>query len=201
MEKDSENTSESNLNKEIKEENTLSISDDIKSILDDPDIPKEKREKLENLMERMHYRDTDAMQQAISICVGFKIDIVKKDPFDEKGIREILNLGHTPAHAIEEINKIPHGYAVWYGLYYITKLSEKLRVLKNKDIINLFIENYRLDENIIIKKDPKKFLKLISADKKRKGYRNYFLLIENFSRIKPVFNINEKIILDTYLNL
>jgi uncharacterized membrane protein len=46
MEKDSENTSESNLNKDIKEENTLPISDDIKSILDDPDIPKEKKEKL-----------------------------------------------------------------------------------------------------------------------------------------------------------
>jgi 3-dehydroquinate synthase len=164
-------------------------------------MPKEKREKLENLMERMHKRDIDAIHQAIGICVGFKIDIVKKDPFDEKGIREILNLGHTPAHAIEEINKIPHGYAVWYGLYYITKLSEKLGVLKNKDIMNLFIENYKLDENLIIKKDPKKFLKLILADKKRKGYRNYFLLIENFSRIKPVFNIDEKIILDTYLNL
>jgi len=164
-------------------------------------MPTQKAKKLEVLMEKLYNRDIEAIQKAIEICIKFKVDVVKKDPFDNLGIREILNLGHTPAHAIEEINKIPHGYAVWYGLYYIAKLSEKLKVLKNKEIIDIFIERYTLDKNLLTKKEPKKFLQLIQADKKRKGYKNYFLLIEDFSKIKPVFNINEKIILETYLNL
>jgi len=164
-------------------------------------MPKEKSKKLENLMLKLYNRDIDAIEEAINICVSFKSDIVKKDPFDEKGIREILNLGHTPAHAIEEINRIPHGYAVWYGLYYIAKLSEKLRILKNKNIINLFIEQYKLEEDLIENKKPEKFLDLIEKDKKRKGLKNYFLLIEDFNRTKPLYNIDEKIIIKTYMDL
>ena len=164
-------------------------------------MPRESSKRLEKLMEYIAQRNVEAIKKAIEICIGFKLEIVKKDPFDNKGIREILNLGHTAAHAIEEINKIPHGYAVWYGLYYITKLSEKLNILKNKDIINLFTDNYKLEKNLLTHKDPKRFLKLITADKKRKDHKNYFLLIKDFSKIKPVSNINENLIIKTYLEL
>ena len=164
-------------------------------------MPPHKSKNLEKLMNDLYKRDIDAILKAIEICIGFKVEIVKKDPFDTKKIREILNLGHTAGHAIEEIHNIPHGYAIWYGLYYTAKLSEKLKILKNKNILYLFIENYKLERNLITKKYPNNFLKLILSDKKRKGYRNYFLLIEDFSKIKPTFNIDEKILIDTYLSL
>ena len=65
----------------------------------------------------------DILAPMIEQCVAVKERIVRKDPH-EKGLRKVLNLGHTFGHAMEEVTgyglrvteSIPHGYAVVYGL-------------------------------------------------------------------------------------
>ena len=59
-------------------------------------------------------------------CVSVKADIVKADEFDN-GTRQLLNLGHTPAHGIEALSSytVPHGFAVASGIGMIARASVK----------------------------------------------------------------------------
>lgn len=61
----------------------------------------------------------------IQQCIECKMKYVNKD-VDEKGVRKILNLGHTIGHAIEGYtkHKVSHGTAVAHGVRYI--LERKL---------------------------------------------------------------------------
>lgn len=61
---------------------------------------------------------SDAFLQEV---VAVKSKIVKQDPL-EKGLRKVLNLGHTLGHAMESYSHqqgsaIPHGYCVLLGLW------------------------------------------------------------------------------------
>ncbi|MBP1912798.1 3-dehydroquinate synthase [Thermococcus stetteri] len=60
-------------------------------------------------------------------CALFKAEVVEKDP-EEKGMRRILNLGHTAGHAIEKLSSygIKHGLAVAMGLAVASKIGEEL---------------------------------------------------------------------------
>lgn len=65
------------------------------------------------------------LADVIETCVRIKNTFVEADTFD-KGQRQQLNLGHTPAHAIEALSSytIPHGQAVATGLAIMTRASE-----------------------------------------------------------------------------
>lgn len=60
-------------------------------------------------------------------AVQVKVDVVQQDPF-EHGARAHLNLGHTFAHAIEQVSGYawPHGEAVGVGLLAAVRLSAAL---------------------------------------------------------------------------
>lgn len=61
---------------------------------------------------------SENIEEIIYLCVKFKAEVVEKDPFETKGVREILNFGHTLGHAIESLNlgRITHGEAVLAGI-------------------------------------------------------------------------------------
>lgn len=61
-------------------------------------------------------------EAVITRCVECKRDVVCADEFD-KGRRQLLNLGHTVAHAIEALTDflLPHGYAVAVGCCIIAR--------------------------------------------------------------------------------
>lgn len=140
-------------------------------------------------------KDFNTLKKAIILCVKFKSKIISKDPFDEKGIREKLNFGHTAAHAIETIYKIPHGNAVSLGIKFAVKLSRELKLINLNTYQKLCeIIKYGEFEIKLNKKDFEYFLKLVSKDKKNKGFSNYFLLINDKMELKGFKNINEKII-------
>ena len=60
-------------------------------------------------------------------AAGIKAGIVQQDP-DEHGLRRVLNLGHTFAHAIEKLSggKWSHGLAVSVGMVMAASLAEKM---------------------------------------------------------------------------
>ena len=71
----------------------------------------------ENLFAHLSERGTDFDREyVITRCIECKRDIVCYDEFDN-GQRQLLNLGHTVAHAIEKLTDylIPHGEAVAVG--------------------------------------------------------------------------------------
>jgi len=66
-------------------------------------------------------------EELVRRAVQVKVDVVQRDPY-EKGERAHLNLGHTFAHAIEQVTEYAwlHGYAVGFGLLAAAKLSHHL---------------------------------------------------------------------------
>lgn len=80
------------------------------------------------------YTNTDIMQRIVLDSVRLKADIVDRDECD-KGVRRVLNLGHTIAHAIEKCSrKLNHGEAVAVGLSKISHISHSLGMLNDSDL-------------------------------------------------------------------
>ena len=61
----------------------------------------------------------------IRACAAFKAAVCLSDPYERRGRREILNLGHTFAHALEAASdyRLAHGEAVALGLTAALRLS------------------------------------------------------------------------------
>jgi len=65
----------------------------------------------------------------IEEAIQFKMKLIDED-FHDKGVRQILNFGHTVGHAIERLyaekkRPVSHGYAVAIGICYEAYLSHK----------------------------------------------------------------------------
>lgn len=77
-------------------------------IIADPDIIS---------MSMMNHCDTDFLTKLAAMAVEVKRRIVEEDE-RENGSRQLLNLGHTAAHAIEKCSnyRISHGHAVAMGM-------------------------------------------------------------------------------------
>lgn len=77
------------------------------------------------------------MERIIGRSCEIKTSIVKKDE-KERGMRKVLNFGHTIGHAIEELSQqttpIRHGEAVAIGMVAEAKISKALGWLSQKDV-------------------------------------------------------------------
>ena len=125
------------------------------------------RKQLDELLEYdLHHTATPAFGELIRQSVAFKQSIVEQDPHD-KGLRQILNYGHTIGHAIEalmlckskvesqkskaafnsqsSIFNYPHGYCVMNGMVAETYLSHLICGLPAEVVSTLsrfMLENY-----------------------------------------------------------
>ncbi len=93
-------------------------------------------------------------------CLSIKKEIVEEDG-QEKGIRKILNFGHTIGHSIESctnFEKYSHGEAVGLGM---VKMMYKNK--NQKRLINLL---KKLNMPYEIKLDVEKIIEIIKFDKK-----------------------------------
>lgn len=83
---------------------------------------------LEENMERILDLEEEPLLHIVKRSCEIKARIVEEDE-REKGIRAILNLGHTFGHAIESVTRyrrFRHGEAVAIGMVLATRLSERL---------------------------------------------------------------------------
>lgn len=131
-------------------------------------------------------------------CSKIKADIVSKDEKEEKGLRTILNFGHTLGHAIETAAKFEsynHGEAVAIGMLAASDMSVSLGLT---DKMTFFcIEKAISKIGLPAKIDKIKLKSIISAhysDKKFIGKHNRFVLISGIGKTKIVENIPLKII-------
>ena len=114
------------------------------------------------------------IEKAIYESCKIKKSVVQRDE-KEKGIRKILNFGHTFAHAFEATlgysKKLNHGEAVILGIIAALKFSlyKKLITSKDHNRILKHIIDAKLRSNIkdyFSKKDLNKILRFMSIDKK-----------------------------------
>ncbi len=141
-----------------------------------------------NLLLTIQPEDILNNQDIIYRAVQVKSNIVNTDPL-EKGIRKILNFGHTIGHAIESYSlsndKSPllHGEAVAIGLICETYLSvikngldqQKANLIYN--YIRTLFPFYTIDPSII-----PELINIIKQDKKNKNNRLNFTLISEIGK-------------------
>jgi 3-dehydroquinate synthase len=126
----------------------------------------------------------------VDFCIDFKMKIVYDDPYD-KGIRHILNFGHTFGHALESYaaktgNPIAHGIAVAQGLYYESLLSAKLGHLPQEDwqlIADFLTKHFKIPE--ITPEFLEKLLPYMQNDKKNHDGTLNFTLIDRIGHAIP----------------
>ena len=96
-------------------------------------------------------RNGKTILKAISWCNRLKYDVMMKDPYDDKGHREILNFGHTLAHAIEAESEysILHGEAVAIGILYVLLIGVNQGILTQSDFQQGYemMQSFRLLEH------------------------------------------------------
>ncbi len=147
----------------------------------------------ENISEILEKKEKH-LTNLILRCAEIKAKIVADDEREIKGIRTILNLGHTVGHGIEASSnyRISHGKAVGLGLIAALKISNQTGILKNtkltKRIINL-LTNIGLPSKIKLNKE--KVLEAIKRDKKFIKGKTRLVLIKDPAR--PVVRNDIKI--------
>ncbi len=112
----------------------------------------------------------DNLEYVITRCVELKRDIVNADE-KEKGVRALLNFGHTVGHAIEKCSgyKIPHGSAVAVGMVIISRAAYKCSFCDENctDIIASLNKKYSLPVSTDF--SASELSSAAMADKKRTG--------------------------------
>lgn len=108
-----------------------------------------------------------------------KIAIIARDP-TEKGLRRILNFGHTIAHALEAISnfEIAHGEAVALGCVVEAHLSMQLGYLAPRDFETIQTLYSCFPLKLPNAYDRSKLLSAMAHDKKRAMGEIRFVLID-----------------------
>lgn len=73
------------------------------------------------------------MWRVLPSAVEAKMKIVRRDPNEAKGIRHVLNLGHTFGHVIESLTGKSHGESVWLGFLFALEFSIAEGYLKARE--------------------------------------------------------------------
>ncbi|MBN1521788.1 MAG: 3-dehydroquinate synthase [Candidatus Aureabacteria bacterium] len=131
-------------------------------------------------------RDASFMEKIIGRCLGFKSRIVMKDE-KESGIRAVLNLGHTFAHAFEtlsEYKKLSHGQAVGRGIVIASRIAFSKGWMRADDVKR--IEKLFQAFGLSLSCRPKnfsQFIRVMGADKKSLMKKNCFVLPKAIGRV------------------
>ena len=80
--------------------------------------------------------DPDALTHVVRSSVAIKAGLVSRDERDTKGVRAVLNYGHTAGHALETLtgHELRHGEAVAMGMEIAAKISAELGHIEEVDV-------------------------------------------------------------------
>ena len=134
---------------------------------------------LEKNVEKLLARDPLALGHVITRSVEIKAKVVGKDE-RESGLREILNFGHTFAHALESATgyrKYQHGEAVAWGMMAAALFGHEIQITPAADasrIISLIRRMGKLPAwpNVA----AKRLIELMGSDKKTRNGKLRFVL-------------------------
>ena len=137
--------------------------------------------------------EPSSISKIIFICAKIKAKIVEKDEKEEKGLRTILNFGHTFGHALEsslQYKKISHGDAISIGMLYAAHLSLLLKKCDKKGAQELLeiIKNFKLPTGIEF--DKTSVYKSITYDKKFISGKIRMVLLRKIGEVEVIEDIS-----------
>ena len=134
-------------------------------------------------------RESAFLEKVITAACRIKKGIVELDEWD-RGLRRILNFGHTVGHAVEAASaySLSHGEAVAIGMVAAAILSEQLHYLPADDrrrIVSV-IRAVGLPDRIPGNLNLEEIASRIARDKKKKGETVQFVLLKKLG--VPIVN-------------
>lgn len=140
-------------------------------------------------------RDPAALSYAIETSCRMKAEIVRQDEREETGLRALLNLGHTFAHALETAcmydGRLLHGEAVSIGLVQAARLSQAQGLIGEAEVerIRVHLSSLGLmtelrDINPAIEAAPQELLALMQKDKKATAEGIAFVVLQKIGRAR-----------------
>ncbi|MFC1753453.1 3-dehydroquinate synthase [Thermoproteota archaeon] len=155
-----------------------------------------------SFLERNHTRVTSLNKKTIEHieekCIKIKAWVVARDEKEKKGIRTILNFGHTVGHAIESAggyDKYNHGEAISIGMVCAADIANRLGLLRKKELERIIgiIKLYQLPTKIR-GVHTGKILNSLARDKKFVRAKNRFVLPVSIGKVIVKKNIPENLI-------
>lgn len=155
-------------------------------------------------------RDFAPTEHLIDLCIKWKKEITDEDPL-EKGLRKLLNFGHTAGHAFESVlterntQGISHGMCVAHGIAVALILSHL--ILKMPSAIIHEYKAYILSNYPTLPlgcKDMEAVIEKMRHDKKNSDGEMRFVLLRDIAHPKydvPVTPTDLSSALDIYLNV
>jgi shikimate kinase / 3-dehydroquinate synthase len=122
------------------------------------------------------------LQSLVIQAIRVKRDVVEEDPY-EQGRRAVLNLGHTFAHALEQVSgyAVRHGDAVAIGLVAAARLSARLEECPPSlpGLVEDVLRHLGLPTRIPQTLDPVALYAAMGSDKKKKAGQLRFVLLRD----------------------
>lgn len=142
--------------------------------------------------------DPKSLVRVVEVCSRIKRDVVIKDEKETKGIRTILNFGHTIGHAIEAAegyNRYHHGEAVALGMRVAARISYQRKMCRRQDmaVLDDLLSRVGLPECIKGVK-MSDIMRIMKHDKKFLTGKNRFVLMEKIGKVKVVEGLSSGVI-------
>ena len=149
--------------------------------------------------------DLTDLDKLIYDSIIIKNNVVSEDP-TEKGLRKILNFGHTLGHAIESFylenddkTTLLHGEAIAIGMILEAYISSKTNSLSVKDLNEISKGILKTFSKITFEKeDLKAIIKLLKHDKKNSHGVIKFVLLESIGKAKIDCEVDNALILEAF---
>ena len=137
-----------------------------------------------------HPESASRLSELTRSALRIKKRYIEEDEFD-KGVRNLLNYGHTFGHAYESATgyAIPHGIAVTLGVATATFFSERLEMARQGyfDELDAFLHPwYHPFDRIILKTDPAAVVAAMGKDKKNAGNAISCILTAGAGKMRKV---------------
>jgi 3-dehydroquinate synthase len=131
------------------------------------------------------FTDPENLMSLIYQNCLIKKNVVEQDEF-ERGLRQLLNFGHTIGHAVETLEnyKIGHGEAVAIGMLVECYLAVEAGYLDVQVLMALddTLRGYGLPLKTQVFRDKARFLRTLILDKKSVKKTPRFVLLEGIGR-------------------
>jgi 3-dehydroquinate synthase len=153
---------------------------------------------LERNLGRVLRRNATALGWILPRCVRAKAEVVSRDE-RERGLRQVLNFGHTVGHALEaatRYRRFLHGEAVGWGMIAATELAvatQRLAPETAERITRLILRVGALPA--VPRLAPAGLLETMRADKKARAGKLRFVLPRRIGQVEIAADVPESLVI------
>ncbi len=138
--------------------------------------------------EKLLKLEKKSLAHVVAVCSEIKAHVVSQDERETKGIRTILNFGHTIGHAIETAaayDQYHHGEAIGLGMRIAADISLQLGMASPETVkrINQVLSTFHLPESLK-HVQLNNILKVMKNDKKFISGKNRFVLVKEIGEVQ-----------------